>query len=150
MIDGTYGSIFFGSKKTYRDYIVRQVYRVKRYYKGGKALSIGCGDGAIESQLPFPVVCYDIHDAAKVLHPDLDFRETWPEDEKFDLVICLGGVVTYIDADEQKMFIDRLIQSTNDNGVVLIHGINHKSSVFEIEGVTHQCKWPSHPKVKVL
>ena len=86
MVDGSYEDFF----PDYEAYVTRQVLRVKRFYKGGAVLSVGCGNGDIEARLPMPVVCYDIHDAAKYLHPELDFRYDWP-DKKFELVLCIQG-----------------------------------------------------------
>jgi len=146
MVDGSYQGFF----PDYEAYVTRQVLRVKRFYKGGAVLSVGCGNGDIEARLPMPVVCYDIHDAAKYLHPELDFRYDWP-DEKFDLVVCLGSVLPYIPTEQQQDFINKLINSTTENGMVLISGLNNRGVEQDIV-VEHiyPPTYPSHPKIKVI
>lgn len=146
MIDGSYEGFF----PDYEAYVTRQVLRVKRFYKGGSVLSIGCGTGDIEARLPFPVVCYDIHDAAKVLHPELDFRYEWPN-EQFDLVLCIGSVLPYVPTEQQKDFINNLINSTTEDGMVLISGLNNIGVEQDIV-VEHiyPPTYPSHPKIKVI
>lgn len=119
MVDGSYKKLF----PNYEFYVNKQVDRIKQRYIGGTVLSIGCGNGDIEAALPFPVVCYDIHDAAKTLHPKLDFRHKWPAG-KYDLVLCMGAVLPYIPYCKQKTFIKRLLNSTTENGRVLMTG-NH-------------------------
>ena len=143
MLDGTYADVVGG----YQSYVIRQVFRVRRHYKGGAGLSVGCGNGDIESMLPFPVVCYDIHDAAKVLHPELDFRYSWPS-EKFDLTLCLGAVMSYIEPSEQQNFVDKLICSTKETGSIIMTGIGH--SGHQDDPVYPIVAYPSHPRIKVL
>ena len=146
MLDGSYKDFF----SDYEAYITRQVLRVKRFYKGGSILSVGCGNGDIEARLPMPVVCYDIHDAAKQLHPELDFRYTYPN-EKYNLVLCLGSVLPYVPAKQQKKFVNRLIDSTTEKGIVLMSGLNNTGVKQDIL-VEHiyPPQYPSHPKIKVL
>ena len=146
MIDGSYEGFFLD----YEAYVTRQVLRVKRFYKGGAVLSVGCGNGDIEARLPMPVVCYDIHDAAKYLHPELDFRYDWP-DEKFELVLCIGSVLPYVPLEEQGKFIDRLLNATTEDGMVLITGLNNRGVEQDIV-VEHiyPPQYPSHPKIKVI
>ena len=97
-----------------------------------------------------PVVCYDIHDAAKYLHPELDFRYDWP-DKKFELVLCIGSVLPYIPTEQQQDFINNLINSTTENGMVLMTGLNNKGVEQDIV-VEHiyPPQYPSHPKIKVI
>ena len=146
MLDGSYEGFF----PDYEAYVTRQVLRVKRFYKGGNVLSVGCGNGDIEARLTMPVVCYDIHDAAKVLHPDLDFRYEWP-DEKFDLVLCIGSVLPYVPTEEQEHFVQRLLDATTESGIVLITGLNNRGVEQDIV-VEHiyPPTYPSHPKIKVI
>lgn len=146
MIDGSYKGLF----TDYEAYITRQVLRVKRFYKGGTILSVGCGNGDIEARLPMPVVCYDIHDAAKKLHPELDFRYTYPN-EKYNLVLCIGAVLPYVPTKDQKKFVERLINSTTEKGIVLMNGLNYVADEQDIV-VEHiyRPEYPSHPKIKVL
>ena len=146
MLDGSYKGFF----PDYEAYITRQVLRVKRFYKGGNVLSVGCGTGDIEARLPFPVVWDDIHDAAKVLHPELDFRYEWP-DGKFELVLCIGSVLPYVPAEEQEQFVQRLLDATTDNGMVLMSGLNNRGVEQDIV-VEHiyPPTYPSHPKIKVV
>ena len=146
MLDGSYKGFF----PNYEAYVTRQVLRVKRFYKGGNVLSVGCGTGDIEARLPIPVVCYDIHDAAKVLHPELDFRYKWP-DEKFELVLCIGSVLPYVPAEEQEQFVQKLLDATTDNGMVLMSGLNNRGVEQDIV-VEHiyPPTYPSHPKIKVV
>jgi len=141
MLDGSYSQLI----GQYDKYIAIQLGRIRKEYKGGTVLSVGCGDGEIESRLPFPVVCYDIHDAAKILHPELDFRYEWPED-KFDLVLCLGAVLSYIHPNEQPQFIERLLCSTKDTGRIVMTGIGYSGSQGE---TVYPTTYPSHPKIKV-
>lgn len=119
MVDGSYKKLL----PEYTSYVNKQVDRIKQRYIGGAVLSIGCGNGDIEAALPFPVVCHDIHDAAKKLHPELDFRHEWPT-EKYDLVLCIGAVLPYIPYCKQKIFIKRLLNSVTENGRILMTG-NH-------------------------
>lgn len=146
MLDGSYKGFF----PDYEAYVTRQVLRIKRFYKGGNVLSVGCGTGDIEARLPFPVVCYDIHDAAKVLHPELDFRYEWP-DEKFDLVLCVGSVLPYVPTEEQEHFVQRLLDATTESGMVLITGLNNRGVEQDIV-VEHiyPPTYPSHTKIKVV
>jgi 2-polyprenyl-3-methyl-5-hydroxy-6-metoxy-1,4-benzoquinol methylase len=146
MIDGSYEGFF----PDYEAYVTRQVLRVKRFYKGGSVLSVGCGTGDIEVRLPFPVVCFDIHDAAKHLHPQLDFRYQWPEGQ-FDLVLCIGSVLPYVPTEQQPEFIERLLNSTTENGMVLMSGLSNKGEEQDIV-VEHiyPVIYPSHPKIKVI
>lgn len=141
MLDGSYSQLI----GQYDKYIAIQLGRIRKEYKGGTVLSVGCGDGEIESRLPFPVVCYDIHDTAKILHPELDFRYEWPED-KFDLVLCLGAVLSYIHPNEQPQFIERLLCSTKDTGRIVMTGIGYSGSQGE---TVYSTTYPSHPKIKV-
>ena len=146
MLDGSYKGFF----PDYEAYVTRQVLRVKRFYKGGSVLSIGCGTGDIEVRLPFPVVCHDIHDAAKQLHPGLDFRYEWPEGQ-FGLVLCIGSVLPYIPTEQQQDFIDKLIASTSSNGLVLVTGLNNTGHNTDIVEEHIYCvHYPSHPKIKVI
>ena len=146
MLDGSYKGFF----PDYEAYVTRQVLRVKRFYKGGAVLSVGCGNGDIEARLTMPVVCYDIHDAAKQLHPELEFRYEWP-DEQYDLVLCVGSVLPYVPTEEQEQFIDRLLNATTDDGMILITGLNNRGVKQDI--VTEHIyppQYPSHPKIKVV
>jgi hypothetical protein len=147
MISRTYENIF----DDYQAHIKRTAYKVRRHYNGGTCLSIGCGNGDVEMLLPFPVVCYDIHDAAKVLHPELDFRYEWPK-EQFDLVIAMGCVYSYIPPSQQKSFIADLLRSTTDEGLVLMNGkgyIGANRDDIVIERI-YNPQYPSHPKIKVI
>lgn len=146
MIDGSYKGFF----PDYEAYVTRQVLRVKRFYKGGSVLSVGCGTGDIEARLTMPVTCYDIHDAAKQLHPQLDFRYQWPEGQ-FDLVLCIGSVLPYIPTEQQQDFINKLIASTSSNGLVLVTGLNNTGHNTDIvEEHIYRVHYPSHPKIKVI
>jgi len=146
MIDKSYENFFLD----YEAYVTKQVLRVKRFYKSGTVLSIGCGNGDIEARLSMPIVCHDIHDAAKQLHPELDFRYEWP-DEKFKLVLCIGSVLPYVPLKEQKQFIDRLLNSTTDDGMVLITGLNNRGVKQDIViEYIYPPEYPSHPKIKVI
>ena len=146
MLDGSYKGFF----PDYEAYVTRQVLRVKSFYKGGNVLSVGCGTGDIEARLPMPVVCYDIHDAAKVLHPELDFRYEWP-DEKFKLVLCIGSVLPYVPTSEQKILVDRMLNTTTADGMVLISGLNNKGQKQDIvTEYIYPAEYPSHPKIKVI
>lgn len=145
MLDGTYATKYFGT--SYEKYIRTQVGRVRKQYRGGTVLSVGCGTGDIESELPFPVVCYDIHDACRTLHPELDFRDTWP-DEQFDLVMCIGAVLSYITPEEQPAFIERLLCSTKEDGKVVLTGIGYTGNPDRGE-IVYPTTFPSHPKIKV-
>jgi SAM-dependent methyltransferase len=146
MIDGSYEGFF----PDYQAYITRQMLRVKRFYKGGNVLSVGCGNGDIEARLTMPVVCYDIHDAAKVLHPELDFRYEWP-DEKFDLVLCIGSVLPYVPTSEQAELVNRMLDATTEDGMVLITGLNNKGVEQDIvTEYTYNTEYPTHPKIKVI
>ena len=146
MIDGSYEGFF----RNYEAYVTRQVLRVKRFYKGGNILSVGCGNGDIEARLPMPVTCYDIHDAAKQRHPELDFRCEYPEG-KYDLVLCIGSVLPYVPTEQQPEFIERLLNSTTENGMVLMSGLNNNGEEQDIV-VEHiyPVIYPSHPKIKVM
>ena len=147
MIDGRYGRLFF---RDYEAYVRKQVWRVRRYYKGGRILSVGCGPGDIEAALPYSVVCYDIHDAALVNHPELDFRYSWPNDQ-YELILCLGTVLPYVPTDQQNAFIERLLSTVTDDGQILIHGINYcPLPQWEIEDIYYRCEYPSHPQIKVI
>ena len=129
----------------YRRYVAMQVGRIRKHYKGGTVLSVGCGNGDIESELPFDIVCYDIHDTAKKKHPHLDFKYEWPS-EKFDLVVCLGAVLSYIHPSNQDAFVSKLIQSTTDLGKVIYSGIGYTGNGEPV----YPTEYISHPKVKVL
>lgn len=146
MLNGTYQGFF----TDYEAYVTRQVLRVKRFYKGGTILSVGCGTGDIEARLTMPVTCYDIHDAAKQLHPELDFRCEYP-DGKYNLVLCIGSVLPYIPTEQQPEFIERLLNSTTENGMVLMSGLNNRGVEQDIV-VEHiyAPSYPSHPKIKVI
>tara|TARA_E500000318_G_scaffold111738_1_gene131493 strand:- start:62 stop:502 length:441 start_codon:yes stop_codon:yes gene_type:complete len=146
MIDGSYKRFF----PDYEAYVTRQVLRIKRFYKGGNVLSVGCGTGDIEARLTMPVVCYDIHDAAKQLHPELDFRYEWPEGQ-FDLVLCIGSVLPYVPTEQQQDFISKLIASTSSNGLVLVTGLKNTGHNTDIvEEHIYRVHYPSHPKIKVI
>ena len=149
MIDGSYGEMFYGSEDSYQSYLASRVSLARRYYKGGKVFSVGCGDGRIESALPFDVLCHDIHDAAKVLHPELNFTSKWPS-EKFDLVLCFGAVINYIHPKEQGAFVQKLLDVTFDDGTILISGCGYAGMRPDIEGNVYPCAYPSHQKIKVI
>lgn len=150
MIDGSYKSAIYGDESSYNRYVKKMVVKVLRYYKGGTVLSVGCGTGDIEASLPFPVVCYDIHNAAQILHPELNFQASWPK-EQFDLVICLGAVMSYIPTEEQEQFVSNLLASTNEKGTVLLHALDYGGTQQDVI-VEHlyPVKWPNHQKIKVV
>lgn len=151
MVDGSYRTAIYYTEDNYKRHVRLMSLTVQRYYKGGTVLSVGCGTGDIEATLPFPVVCYDIHNASQILHPELDFRGSWPEDEKFDLVLCLGAVLPFIPTEEQDAFVSNLISSTTDDGVVLLHGVQYVGTQQDvITEHLYPVKWPSHPKIKVI
>ena len=146
MIDKSYEGFF----PDYKAYVTKQVLRVKRFYKGGTILSVGCGNGDIEARLTMPVACYDIHDAAKVLHPELDFRYEWPT-EKFNLVLCIGSVLPYVPTNKQKELINKMINATTENGIVLITGLNNRGEEQDIvTEYIYSTVYPTHPKIKVI
>jgi len=147
MVNGSYKKLF----PNYESYVNKQVDRIKQRYNGGAVLSVGCGNGDIEAALPFPVVCYDIHDAAKILHPELDFRPEWP-DEKYDLVLCIGAVLPYIPYCKQKIFIKRLLNTTTENGRILMTGNHHTGD--RSQNIVKEYTYPTVPisdsKIEVL
>ena len=141
MIDRTYENIF----DDYESHIRRTVFKIRKHYKEGTCLSIGCGNGDVEILLPFPVVCYDIHDAAKILHPELDFRYEWP-DGKYELVIAVGCVYSYVPPSDQEVFLQKLLNSVSEDGLILMNGKGYLGANREdiIKEYTYNPQYTSH------
>lgn len=147
MIDGSYADTFFSGK--YERYVNARVWDVRRFHTKGSIVSIGCGTGDIEARLPYRVVCHDIHDAAKILHPDLDFRYEWPS-ERFETVICFA-VLPYVPTGDQSSFVDRLVNLTTDDGTVLLHNLDYRGTEQDVvQEKIYPVTYPSHPKIKLL
>jgi SAM-dependent methyltransferase len=108
----------------YDRYIAGQALRVMRAAPplAKRVLSVGCGDGLVEQALcgRYDLTCYDVHDAAKTICPELNVVTAFPDGQVFDYIYAVGAVVSSVDTQQQTSFLAQLFSVLRPGGTALL------------------------------
>lgn len=125
--DGLYR--FMVGRGGYDAYVLKAAAKIaaKAPPEARTALSVGCGNGDIEAALGdrFDLTLHDLHDAARVAHPELHWLPHLPN-EQFDYVFAHGSVFACVPQEEKDAFIDSLAARVVDGGTLYVCAGNSK------------------------
>ena len=128
----------------YEAYITHSATKIiNRIGSAGEVLSVGCGDGSVEAALSsqYDITCYDIHDAARSAHPELNWVPQLP-DRQYDAVYAHGAVFACVPHEEKQGFVDALAERVRDGGTLYLCAgyskLNRvcRAKVFSVDGKT--------------
>jgi hypothetical protein len=107
----------------YEDYVQRSATKIieRAPSNARSVLSVGCGNGDVEAFLAdrFDITLHDVHDAARIAHPELHWVSSLPNNQ-FDYVYAHGAVFACVPHEQKQQFVDDLAARVVDGGTLYL------------------------------